>query len=438
MLSIPIVSSFDNKGIKKAIQEFKELEGAGAKAQFALKKAAIPAAAALAGLGAALFDATKGALDDAAAQGVLARQLQRSTKATDAQIAANEEWISTQGKLLGVSDDELRPALAGLARATGSIAKAQKGASLAMDIAAAKNIDVAQASKVLERAYGGNLTAIGRLVPEMRGMIKDGASLEEVMAELNKKFGGEAAAAAQTTEGKMRRLNVALKETKESIGDALLPALEKALPYLQKFGDWAQKNPKLILAVAAAMTVFAGTIMAVNLAMSLNPVSMIVLGIIALGAAVVYAYKKFDGFREVVDNVFGGIKWWITEVSIPLFETLMDTVKTIFNGIASLWNNSIGKIEIKIPDIKGLPGRGKTFGVPDIPMLADGGIVKASAGGTLALIGEGGQDEAVIPLNRMGSMGGGVNITIQTGVGDPVAIGREVKRVMDAYSRRAS
>jgi len=38
----------------------------------------------------------------------------------------------------------------------------------------------------------------------------------------------------------------------------------------------------------------------------------------------------------------------------------------------------------------------------------------------------------------MGSMGGDVNITIQTGVGDPVAIGREVKRVMDAYGRRAA
>jgi hypothetical protein len=67
-------------------------------------------------------------------------------------------------------------------------------------------------------------------------------------------------------------------------------------------------------------------------------------------------------------------------------------------------------------------------------MLAQGGIV---TGPTLAMIGEAGP-EAVIPLNRMGSMGGGVNITIQTGVGDPVAIGREVKRVMDAYSRRAS
>jgi hypothetical protein len=54
-------------------------------------------------------------------------------------------------------------------------------------------------------------------------------------------------------------------------------------------------------------------------------------------------------------------------------------------------------------------------------MLADGGIVKASPGGTLALIGEGGQDEAVIPLDRMGSMGGN-NVTIHVNGGDPQAV----------------
>jgi hypothetical protein len=60
-------------------------------------------------------------------------------------------------------------------------------------------------------------------------------------------------------------------------------------------------------------------------------------------------------------------------------------------------------------------------GQSEIPALANGGIVKASPGGTLALIGEGGRDEAVIPLDRMGSMGGGdVNIYVQGA--DPNAV----------------
>ena len=62
-LAIPIVSEFDGKGIDKAIKEFKQLETAGEKAQFAIKKAAIPAAAALAGLAAAAGPAISAASD---------------------------------------------------------------------------------------------------------------------------------------------------------------------------------------------------------------------------------------------------------------------------------------------------------------------------------------------------------------------------------------
>ena len=68
MLSIPIVSEFDGKGIKKAIAEFKNLETNGEKAQFALKKAAVPAAAALAGMAVAAKDAVGAASDLAEAQ----------------------------------------------------------------------------------------------------------------------------------------------------------------------------------------------------------------------------------------------------------------------------------------------------------------------------------------------------------------------------------
>jgi len=64
-----------------------------------------------------------------------------------------------------------------------------------------------------------------------------------------------------------------------------------------------------------------------------------------------------------------------------------------------------------------------------IPGLANGGIVKASPGGTLALIGEGGKDEAVIPLDRAGGMGGN-NITINVQGGDPQAVVDALRRYM--------
>lgn len=71
---------------------------------------------------------------------------------------------------------------------------------------------------------------------------------------------------------------------------------------------------------------------------------------------------------------------------------------------------------------------------PDIPHLARGGVVKARPGGTLALLGEGGSDEAVVPLSgpharRVGSGGVTININI-SGALDPLAVGRQVEQAL--------
>jgi molybdenum-dependent DNA-binding transcriptional regulator ModE len=320
-LAIPIITEFDGKGISKAITEFKNLETNGQKAHFAITKAALPATAALAGLTAALGASVKAAIEDAASQDLLAKQLQRTTNATDAQIAGVEDFITVQGKLLGVTDDQLRPALAGLVRATGSITEAQKAAGLAMDVAAAKGVSLETVTKTLERAYGGNFTALAKLSPELRDMIKEGASLDEVMAKMSETFGGAASDAANTAAGKFKRLKVSLDETKESIGAALLPAIEAILPYLQSFAQWAQDNPGAFLAIAAAIGVISAAIVtytaaakiatgvnallatsftALQVATGLIVFTAIIVGIIAL-------YKNFEWFRNGIKNVVNGI-----------------------------------------------------------------------------------------------------------------------------------
>jgi hypothetical protein len=437
---IPIVSEFNSKGIDRAVKEFQSLGTVGAKANFALKKAALPAAAAVAGLAVALGDATKAAIEDDAAQQELARQLTATTGANAAQIASVEDWVSAQGKLLGITDDELRPAFAGLVRATGSITDAQKLATAAMDIAAQKGVPLATVTKTLEKAYGGNLKALAKLAPEYRQMIEDGASFEDVMYAIGTATGGAASTAANTAQGQFKRLSISLQETKESIGAALMPAIQAVLPVLAALGNFASENTTAFLAVAGVIGTLAGIILAYNaylklqaaytiaatvataafnLVMSLNPISLVVIAIVALIAGLVLAYKKFEGFRNIVDSVFRVIQT-VVSVSIGVikgyFETLYGFYKGIFNGIASLWNNTIGKLSFKVPSwVPGLGGKG--FDVPNIPMLAEGGIVTSA---TLAMIGEKGP-EAVIPLDRMGQMGGN-NVTIHVNGGDPNAV----------------
>jgi hypothetical protein len=155
--------------------------------------------------------------------------------------------------------------------------------------------------------------------------------------------------------------------------------------------------------------------------MALNPIALIAAGVAALVVGLVVAYKRFEGFRKIVDAVFSGIKFWITNVTIPAFELMLAVVKTIFNGIAKLWNNTFGKLSFKAPSWVPFGLGGKGFDVPNIPLLAQGGIVTSP---TLAMIGEGNGPEAVIPLNRMGEfgMGGGNNVTIHVNGGDPNAV----------------
>ena len=420
---LPILTSFNPKGLKEAEKGFKDLEGAQAKAKYALGKANKYAAVALAGLVAGLGDAVKGAMEDANAQLLLARQLQKTTAATDAQIAGVERYISQQGKLKGVTDDELRPALAGLVRATMDIEEAQKAANLAMDVAAAKGMSLESVTKTMEKAYGGNFTALAKLSPELRQMIKDGASMEEVMAEMAVTFGGAATDSANTAAGSMKRLGVALGEAKEGVGAALLPILEKALPVLQSFATWAQENPTLITAVAAAFGVMAASIVLVNAAMALNPAVLITAGIVALGVALVMAYKRFDTFRAVVNAVINQVASnfeFMANAFITMINVVIKGINLIKPGkdIGTLGEVSLGRL-----GGDGGDGGANPAGL-DYKAMATGGIVTSP---TFALIGEAGP-EAVIPLSKMGSMGGGVTINVNGG--DPEAVVNALRRYM--------
>jgi hypothetical protein len=73
------------------------------------------------------------------------------------------------------------------------------------------------------------------------------------------------------------------------------------------------------------------------------------------------------------------------------------------------------------------------IGIPT--MMAEGGIVTSP---TLAMIGEGRGPEAVIPLDRLGSMGGGINVTVNASlVSTPDQIGQDIIQAILKSQRRS-
>jgi len=279
-IRIPIVTDFQGDGLKKTFEEFKKLETNAEKASFALRKAFVPATAALAALGAGLVMTAKAAAEDQAAQAQLARQLQATTGATDGQIKANEDFISTLSRSAAVADDELRPALSSLVRGTGDLATAQDALKTVLDVSAATGKGVQEVADAVSKAYGGNTKAIKQLSPELFKLIKDGASVDEVMQSLSSTFGGAASTAANTAQGKFKNLTIQLGEAKEAIGTALLPVVEVMVGAFTNFAIWAQNNTGVILGIATTIGLIATAIVATNIAMAAwKAVSAITIGI---------------------------------------------------------------------------------------------------------------------------------------------------------------
>jgi len=435
-ITIPILTEFKSDGIDKAITEFKSLEGASAKASYAIKKAAVPAAAALAGLGAVGLDFAKAAAEDAQGAALLANQLKNTTLATDKDIKSNEKWISSVSMSAAVADDELRPALQKLATGTGSLELSQKLLKTALDVSAATGKPLIDVADALSKGYAGNLKGLKALSPELAAMIKDHASFEEVTARLDQNYKGMSETIANSAGGSFKKLSIALSETKESIGAALLPVVQELATRFAVVGQWAQDHSSLFVTLGVVIGGIAASVIAVNTALKVyetytklaaaatylwdaalaaNPIVLVGIAIAALVAAIVIAYHKFDWFRELVDGLWDGFTAGFKAVAQPVVayaQFIAGVYKGIFNGIADGWNNTIGKISFKLPSWLG----GFGFDVPNIPKLADGGIV---TGPTLALIGEAGP-EAVVPLNRGNGMSN--NVTINVNGGDPNAV----------------
>lgn len=283
-----------------------EVVGFGDKVTEFGKKAGLAFAAATAAAGAYAIklavDGVKSAIEDEAAQAKLAGTLERLTGATNKQIEAVEAYITKTALATGVTDDELRPALARLVTSVDNTKKSQDLLNLAIDISTATGKSLQSVSEALAKAYDGNTAALKKLGIETQiettivkdnsdaknraelaqlafnaavdkygptstqaqkaGMlytqalektnevttsnVKSTLSFDQIVAQLSDKFGGAAANNADTFAGKLARLRIAFDEGKETIGAYILSALTPVVTYiannvLPRFDEFANK-----------------------------------------------------------------------------------------------------------------------------------------------------------------------------------------------------
>ena len=231
-----------------------------------------------------------------------------------------------------IADDDLRPAFAKLARATGDVEKSTSLMSLALDIAAGTGKGLDAVTTALSRAVGpdGTTGALERLVPAIKGA-------SDPMAELERLFAGSAEKAANLDP--YQRMTVVLGEISESIGATLLPLLEKfavwfldVVPHLQRFFESitaALDSPQVRKAFGSLERSLAqlGQSLAKLFGISTSPQANGFVSFFVVLAGVL------DGIVQTVDLMVQGFK-----NAFPVFNTFAGLVNTISTGLMGITN----------------------------------------------------------------------------------------------------
>jgi hypothetical protein len=137
------------------------------------------------------------------------------------------------------------------------------------------------------------------------------------------------------------------------------------------------------------------------------------------------ATKYYGAGVTAATEFLKGVKDTIDKVEVTLKKPNLGTIDVINAGIAAMTPQDVIDLQVEI----GRYLQGGNFGM-GVPMMAEGGIVTSP---TLAMIGEGRGPEAIIPLEKMSSMGFGGNgggITINVQGGDPNAVVQALRNYM--------
>jgi hypothetical protein len=418
--------------------------------------------------------AAQAAAADQKAQAGLANTLEKVTGATDKQKDAVESWIDKTARAKGVADDELRPALDKLVGSTKNVEEAQKLTNLAMDIAARTGKPLASVADKLAKGHDGNTKALGKLVPGLDAAVLASGDFDAISKELAKTTGGAAATAADTAAGKYARMQIAFGELQEQLGAFLLPILFKLAGILAQVAQFVQDNSTAVAIVVGVLATFAIGVLAVNaaysayqsitraataaqaafnLVMSLNPIALVILAIVALAAGFVVAYKRSETFRDIVQGVgraaAAAVGWVVDkakavwdwfgrlgpaasagkELVVKAFDAYTKPIQFVIGLIKDVvdW---ISKIDFPSPpgwmkDLGGLVGLGGDPGG-----TSSTGVRSVAAGGRGGPLGSS-------MFDVMGGSSAGGNVYIQVnGALDPVSVGQQLYDLLRQHGVR--
>jgi hypothetical protein len=196
------------------------------------KKAAVAFGIAGAAIGAFALAAVKAAAEDETAQTKLQETIRNTTNATTEQIAGIDKYVTAQSIATATTDDVIRPALSRLLRATGDLTKSQELLTLSQEISVATGKPLEAVTNAVSKSFEGSNTALVKLGIGIDAATLKTMTFDETQQLLNKTFDGFIENQSETAAFKFKQISIAVDESKEAIGAALLPVVKELADFL--------------------------------------------------------------------------------------------------------------------------------------------------------------------------------------------------------------
>lgn len=389
------------KGIAGVQQALKSNLSGAEKFSAGVKGAFLPAVGVLGGLGAAAFAASQKAADLAETQskvGVIfgdsAGKLDAWAKAAPTALGQTQQaaldaasQFATMGQAAGLSGDDLvsfstqlttlGSDLASFNNTSPEEAVAALGAALRGESEPLRKYGVmlndatlkAEATKL--GIYDGN----GALTDQQKIL----AAQSAIMAK-TKNAQGDFARTADGAANKQRILTATMEQTTTELGNVFLPILQTVTNALAAFAGWVRDNQPLVLALAGVIGGLAAAIVAINIAMKIqaavtaamtiaqwalnsaflaNPLTWVVIAIVAFIAAIVLLWNNCETFRnivigvwEAVKNAIGVVVNWFKETIWPKLKFVIDLIAAYYRGLFRIvkwaWDRIYSAIEFVV------------------------------------------------------------------------------------------
>ncbi len=458
VLAIRIIS--DASGAAKG---FEDANSKVSKFQGGLDKASVAAAGVLAGVGAVAkeaYDAASSLQQSSGAVesvfGAQAKAVQDlASKAADA-VGLSQNSYQELGSVLGAQLKGMGYAGAGLTKQTDALIGT--GADLAATFGGSTSDAVSALSSLLrgerdpiekygiaisQAAVDAKVAALGLDTSTEAG--KRAANAQATLALVAEQSAGAQGAFAReadTAAGQTQRASAQFENAKAALGEVLLPVVTQAMTLLAGLAAWFGQNKAVIIPLVGVIATFAAGVLALNgafraykaimqaakiaqiawnIVMMANPIGLIIIAIVAIVAAVILAYKKFEWFR----NLIKGIGAFFSTV----FDGFMDALSWIWDklsviGDAASWvgdlfsaSGTVSLTPVAAGSAAGLFGSAGVAAGP-APSLYGAPMSALTGGRSTAGQGVGGTT---------------INVTVNGAI-DPVGTGRQVVKVLKEYA----